>query len=105
MYKLSFLKKENDLNKVLKSQRNGKDTISILFISLWDEWCTALMKKVIDKYAHNKDGKNLYIVDSFKMPHSFVIFNTQKTPHLVQYKNKEVVSEDYLPSIYELLRL
>ena len=103
MYKLHFLSKENDLNKIIRSHKKEQDSFSILFISLWDEYCDSLIQKLKDAYGNVEDGKPLYIVDSFYMPPSFVIYNTSKVPHLVHLSNKGIYSEDYLPMILKNL--
>lgn len=99
MYKLHFLSKENDLNKIIRNHKNDGSPFNILFISLWDNYCTSLVNKLKEAYGSVEDGKPLYIVDSFYMPHSFVIYNTTKVPHLVSLNNKGIYSEDYLPMI------
>ena len=104
MFNLRFLDKENDLNKLLKNTKKNKNNISILFISLWDDYCSFLVTKLKEKYK-KKQGEPLYIVDSFQMPHSFVIFNTTKVPHLVQMKSEYILSEDYLPMIMDVLKI
>lgn len=104
MYKLHFLDKENDLNKLLKNTKRSRKDINILFISLWDDYCSTLVEKLRNKYT-KEGGVPLYIVDSFRMPHSFVIFNTTKVPHLIQTKSEKVISEDYLPLIMKTLRV
>ena len=43
MYKLEFLKKENDLNKIIRANKKDKNKMNILFVSLWDEWCEELV--------------------------------------------------------------
>ena len=101
--KLTFLDKEHSLNKVLKSQKANNTNIKILFISLWDAYSTALVKKLKEK--SDSVGSFLYVVDSFEMPHSFVIFDTSKVPHLVSLKGNKVISEDYLPRIYKQLNI
>ena len=93
-----FLKTENELNKLLKSHKRTSGTIKILFVSSWDKWCCALVDRLTEKC--NEDGRCLYIVDSFLMPHAFVIFNTTKLPHLVTVKRDKVKSQDYLPLVY-----
>lgn len=103
MYKLKFLSKENDLNKIIKSHKKERGSLSILFISLWDEWCQNLVDELKKRYDGVEKGQPLYIVDSFYMPHSFVIYNTTKLPHLVHLNNRGVHSEDYLPMIYNTL--
>lgn len=103
MYKLNFLSKENDLNKVIKNHKREQSDFNILFISLWDDYCTSLVDKLKETYANVENGKPLYIVDSFYMPHSFVIYNTNKVPHLVSLSSKGIYSEDYLPMIIKTL--
>jgi len=86
-YKLQFLRKENDLNKILSHQRTNKANMSILFVSEWDRWCQNLtyeLKKKYDVNIGSESGENLYIVNSFDMPHSFVIYGSTKVPHLVR---------------------
>jgi hypothetical protein len=100
MYNLEFLKKENDLNKVLKKFKKEPRRCSILFISLWDKWCDKLVTDLQEAYSDHQDkGEPLYIVDSLKMPHSFVIYSTNKTPHLIQLRKEKIISEDYLPHV------
>jgi len=105
MYQPRFLKKENDLNKIIKSNKRDKHPINILFVSLWDEFCEALVSKVKTRYRGCEYGEPLYIVDSFHMPHSFVIYNTTKLPHLVRLTKRGVQSEDYLPMIMKTLKV
>ena len=104
MYSPVFLKTENELNKILKAQKKSKTDLGILFISLWDKSSESLLKS-INKKKVRKTTKPLYIVDSFTMPHAFVIFKSTKLPHLVQFKRGTVESEDYLSKIYETLGL
>jgi hypothetical protein len=105
MYKLDFLNKENDLNKVIKRFKKDSKPLSVLFVSLWDGYCTSLVDKLKEKYKKVPKGETLYIVDSFHMPHSFVIFKTTKIPHLVQMRYDKTVSQDYLPHILKTLDL
>lgn len=106
MYKLNFLSKENDLNKIIKNQRKNRNNISFLFVSLWDEHCTALVDSLTEKYhVEGNGGEDLYIVDSFNMPHSFVVYDTTKLPHLVQVKRDGYRSEDYLPRVMRKLKV
>ena len=100
-YKPVFLRTENQLNKLLKRQKRTGEQLTILFISLWDNWCSDLVSKI----KKNSDGAPIYIVDSFSMPHAFVIFNSFKLPHLVKLKKGNVSSEDYLPNIYKVLKV
>jgi hypothetical protein len=106
MYNIEFLKKENDLNKIIKRQKKEKGTLSILFTSLWDKHSQELVSKLERKYLTEPGGgEMLYIVDSFSMPHSFVIYNTTKLPHLVRLRGNKVDSEDYLSMIEKNLKV
>jgi hypothetical protein len=105
MFKLNFLKKENDLNKIIKQQKRDKTPINILFTSLWDERSQTLVDKLQEKYGEKDRGQPLYIVDSFHMPHSFVIYNTTKLPHLVRLGKRGVQSEDYLSMVEKALKV
>ena len=104
-YKIIHLEKENDLNKVLKKQRKSKEQIKVLFVSLWDKWCVSLVKKLDKKYSKVDKGLPVYIVNSFTMPHSYVIFKSFSLPHLVSLNKDSVIKEDYLPNIYKTLRV
>ena len=100
------LKKENDLNKILKRQKATGEALHILFTSLWDDYSRSLAEEVRSKYDQ-MEGRTtpLYIVDSFNMPHSFVIFKTTKLPALVSLYGQRVVVEDYLPRVYKKLKI
>lgn len=105
MFTLTFLSKENDLNKILRNQKRSKNTINLLFISLWDQHCTDLVDKIRENYSQS-EGEDLYIIDSFNMPHSFVIYEVTKTPGLVILrKDKPAYFESYLPRIYEYFNI
>jgi hypothetical protein len=112
MYKPVFLRTENQLNKVLKQQKRSRQDLGVLFLSLWDEHSQKvlkLLKQRSDVLALDPDSTRrttpLYVVDSFTMPHAFVIFNTTKLPHLVQFKRGNCDSEDYLSRVYRELGL
>ena len=105
MYKLNFLKKENDLNKLIKQYKRNRYNLSILFVSLWDEFSTKLVENLKEMYPPSEVGEPLYIVDSFHMPHSFVIYETTKVPHLVQLRRDRILSEDYYPMIMKTLKI
>ncbi len=105
MFKLNFLSKENDLNKLIRNNKKNPMDMNILFVSLWDSYCETIVEKLKNKYGNNDNGHPLYIVDSFNMPHSFVIFNTTKLPHLVRIKKDSVTSEDYLPMVMKSLKI
>ena len=99
MYKPVFLRTENQLNKILKTQKKTGDKVSVLFTSLWDKHS----EKLVNDLQKWKGHTPLYVVDSFTMPHAFVIFKTSKVPHLVTMKRGTVESEDYLSMIYRSL--
>ena len=50
MFKVTFLSKENDLNKILRNQKRSRETINILFTSLWDKYSSELLEKIREKY-------------------------------------------------------
>tara|TARA_R110002020_G_scaffold59341_3_gene161848 strand:+ start:2041 stop:2388 length:348 start_codon:yes stop_codon:yes gene_type:complete len=106
MFNLIFLTKENELNKILKSQRRSRKKINVLFTSLWDQNSIDLVESLKEQYPEEDVTKPpLYVVDSFTMPHSYVIYGTTKVPHLVRLNMDKVHSEDYLPVIKETLGL
>lgn len=102
-YYLQPLKKENDLNKILKAHRKDPSTLRILFVSLWDDYSTDLVEELKNKEENSSKKYPLYVVDSYNMPHSFVIYKTTKVPQLVKLDRNRVIIEDYLPRIYTLL--
>lgn len=101
--KFLHLKKEHSLNKILKKQKAVNNSVRILFVSLWDSYSNNLLEKL--EQTTKETEKDLYVVDSFHMPHSFVIFNTTKLPHLVTIDGRKMKSVDYLPKIYEALKV
>jgi hypothetical protein len=103
MYYPVYLKSENELKKVLKNQRKSRREIGILFISLWDKRSQSLLEDL--KTVENRRGLPLYVVDSFKMPHAFVIFSSTRLPHLIQFTKLGMESEFYLSRIYNELGL
>jgi len=105
MYQLHFLERENDLNKLIKYNKRKRENFSILFVSLWDKYSAKVVDKIKEKYTESKHGETLYIVDSFHMPHSFVIYQTTKVPHLVQLRRGDLISEDYLPHVMKALKI
>tara|TARA_R110000824_G_scaffold340304_1_gene526808 strand:- start:428 stop:736 length:309 start_codon:yes stop_codon:yes gene_type:complete len=100
--KFNHLKKEHSLNKVLRKQKAQNSNIKILFVSLWDSFSSSLLEKLSE--APDRD-EEIYVVDSYNMPHSFVIFKSTKLPQLVSIKGRKVRSEDYLSRIYKDLEL
>ena len=101
--KVTFLDKEHSLNKILRAQKSTKANLKILFTSLWDPYSVSLVQKL--KEANTDKGMPLYVVDSYEMPHSFVIYRTSKVPQLVSLRGSRVSSEDYLPRIYKDLHI
>ena len=105
-YRLIKLTKENDLNRELRKQKQERGELAILFVSHWDKYSSALVKKLEKRFSSPKPGaKPLYIVDNYNMPHSFVIFKSFVLPQLVTIRKHKVFSEDYLPSVYKSLDL
>lgn len=106
-YNPIFLEKENDLNKILKENKKDPRDMSILFVSQWDDLSDDIKARMKATWVVEDDSLDdqepLYIVNSFDMPHSFVIFKTTKVPHLVQFRKDEVISEDYYPMILKSL--
>ena len=100
-----FLHKETDLNKILKNQKRSKETLNLLFVSPWDDWCSNLVDKLKSDVMSADVKEVVYVVNSFMMPHSFVIFNSAKLPHLIRLEGERVFSEDYLPLIYQFFGL
>ena len=104
-FNIKNVKTENQLNKVIKKQKKDGGRVSVLFYSEWDTYSSELISKL--KSANTKSGGTpLYLVSSFVTPHSFVIFKTSKTPHLVTLGANgynSLASEDYLPTIYKSL--
>ena len=111
-YRLEFLSRETDINKVLGRVNTAKasrayrnNSANFLFVSLWDKWGSLLVDKLKEKYTGEDSPRTLYIVNSFEMPHSFLIFNTTTTPTLVKLGDRRVMSIDRLPTIYSELGL
>ena len=106
MYAPIFIRTENQLNKILRNQKKTKQDMAVLFVSLWDDHSKELVKRLRKMKIQDSDRrKPLYVVNSFMMPHAFVIFKTTKVPHLVQFKKGSVESEDYLSMVYKELGL
>ena len=94
-----FLSKENQINKVLKDQRKTGNTVRVLFVSLWDEYGSAL----VDSLGEYTDHIPVYVINSFTMPHAFVIHHVTKAPTLVTIYRDRYIKEDYLTNIYNEL--
>lgn len=105
-YKLIKLNKENELNRELRKQKKDKSEMAILFVSPWNKYCIALQERLEKRFSNpHPNAIPLYIVDSYNMPHSFVIFNSSVLPQLVTLRKNKVLSEDYLPMVYRYLDL
>ena len=96
---VNFVEVETKLNKILKDQRKSKETVRILFVSLWDEWANIL----VDSLQDYEDDIPLHVVNSYTMPHSFTIFKVTKSPSLVTLLKDSYYKEDRLPGIYNEL--
>lgn len=105
MANVTHLTKENELNKLLKQQKQFGFETEILFISLWDEMSQNLMEKIRKQYKNDPFDGSLYIIDTFNMPHSSVIFNTTKVPQYIKLSSDGIFIENYTPLIYNCLRL
>ena len=106
------LRRENEINKLLRIQKRTGGSLKFLFLSIWDEYSNKLVEEMRRKctYATLRDenvnsNKCIYLVDSFTLPHAFVIFKNRKVPSLVSLNKDLVVKEDYLPYIYKTLDL
>lgn len=101
-----FLTKENEINKLIRSQKKTGEKTYILFVSDWDEFCTNLVTSIRKKVAKISGQKvPLYIINSFDTPHSFVIYSVKKAPTLVVLDRSEVYKEEYTPNIWYKLSL
>ena len=102
-YKTVFVSKENDVNKILRDQRRNKTKIKILLTSIWErqnDICLDLREKLAEK----EDNKvPLFVLDSYSVPHSFVIFKVTKVPTLVTLNREKIFVQDYVPTIYKEL--
>ncbi len=92
------VKTSTQLNNLLKRQKKTKESTRLLFVSLWDE----ASDNLLDKVRASKKKKDVYVVNTFDVPHSTAIFRVSKLPALVELKGKTLV-EDYLPHIYNKL--
>ena len=109
---IEFLHKENDLNKILHNQKLTKEPIALLFISywefktfIWDEISRKLFE-YLKKYNKLWFNYPLYIINSYEMPHSFVIFKTTRVPQLVLLnvdKTEPIKIINHTPEIFDFL--
>ena len=83
-YEIRLVKKENELNRILKEQKSSSSKIALLFTSDWDDHWTFLRDSIEAKVDRFGQGPTpLYIISSFSTPHAFVIFKSFKLPQLV----------------------
>ena len=110
-YSISHLKREIDINKILdnvsqqKAKGDYKNNVNFLFVSLWDKWSEQLVEKLKEKYTDDDAHKELYVVNSFDMPHAFTIFGVRQVPALVRIRQKKVIVIDRLPVVYSELKV
>lgn len=99
MFNVSYISKENELNKILKQQKSSQETINILFVSPWDNTSKILLEKIENELSglDKGNGEKLFIVNSYDTPHSFVIFNTSQVPQLVMLNPSKKTRREYLP--------
>jgi len=103
-----FLKKiikENELNKLIKEQKQYGSKEFILFTSLWD----TVSDNVLEAIKNKPPRVSLSVINSFDTPHSFVIWGVKKTPCLVvlegRGREKRLTVTDHVTDIYKRLRL
>lgn len=127
--KVKYIFRENELNKILKKQKSNGIKTAFLFTSPWDQQSISVVKLLskrcggiinacifsnpdgslgvnritVQEYEEDTSLADLYIVDSFITPHTFVIFKVNRTPALVRLDSTGVIKEDYLPNVYKAL--
>jgi len=105
MHNLIYLEREYDINKVLKAQKASKATINILFISLWDDACKSLMRRIKNDRSEGEEKIDTYVINSFDMPHSFMIYRVTKCPFLVRLRGNKIDFCSRVSTIYKALGL
>jgi len=100
---IHYCTRENQINKIIKDQKFRKRREYFLFISLWDDVCSELVKKL----EENPPPFTVNVINSFDTPHSFVIWGVTKSPALVIVEpyGKKVSVTDFVSDIYRKLRL
>jgi len=103
-YNINLLSKENQVNRVLKRQKKNKTKVALLFYSDWDSYSQELIGELGNNESPDVEKSvDLFLINSFQMPHSFIIFKTQKVPHLVILDGDNISSIDYLPLVWKEL--
>jgi len=95
--KIHFVANDKELNDILRSRREVN--FSVLYVSLWDQWCEKIVQKALDVEAHLEAP--LYIVDSWNLPQAFATFNITSAPALVHFRKGEVLVDVEYPKVYE----
>lgn len=99
------LTKENEINKLIRSQKKTGQKTYVLFTSQWDDHCTNILK-AIERKCKSKTLPSsipLFVINSFDAPHSFVIYDVKKAPTLVILDGNDVFKEEYTPNIWHKL--
>ena len=99
------LEKENDLNKAIRNHKREESKFYVLYYSLWDEYAEKLIGHIEARALVRSEVNQIpvYLVNTFDMPHSTMIYGITKVPCLVTVDGN-VNIEDYLPHIYRNLR-
>ena len=100
---LNYCTRENQINKLIKDQRFNKKRAYFLYISLWDNVCSSLIKELEDRPPNFE----VNIVNSFDTPHSFVIWDVITTPTLVTLEGgaRKTHITKHVTDIYKRLKL
>ena len=98
-----YCTRENQINKLIKDQKFSKKRSYFLFISLWDEVSSNLLKEL----EQNPPSFSVYVVNSFDTPHSFVIWDVKSTPTLVVLESgaRKITTTNHVTDIYKRLKL
>ena len=100
---INYCTRENQINKLIKDQRFNKKRAYFLYISLWDNVCSSLIKELEDRPPNFE----VNIVNSFDTPHSFVIWGVTATPTLVILEGaaRKTTITQQVTDIYKRLKL
>tara|TARA_R110001583_G_scaffold178878_1_gene335152 strand:- start:622 stop:951 length:330 start_codon:yes stop_codon:yes gene_type:complete len=98
-----YCTRENQINKLIKDQKFSKKKSYFLFISLWDDVCSSLVKEL----ESNPPPFPINVINSFDTPHSFVIWGVKKAPTLVMLDGggRKVSTTCHVTDIYKRLKL
>lgn len=97
-YKVNTLSSETELNKLLRNHKRFGGNLTLLFTSPWDKTCQRILSKI--KVDENST-EVLNVVNLFETPHTAIIFNTNRVPHLIAMGSDGIMSDDYVPRIFE----